>query len=927
MKKSAALPRAKARLARHFVTAAIVSLALAAFQASPQAQGLVVGPSCISPLLCRGLVVDSLSVYGTMPDANGVQQVTTSFRVVNKGPTVALPSSTLVQSAGELTYLATPALHVGAAAFFSSTTNTTLTDFNISATTANHNSASFHFLSNTTALGRWRPIGPSAIVDGEGNPLGVGRIITIALDPTSTNVAYAGSTNSGLWKTTDGGAHWVPLTDALPTANIYAVTLDETDPKHVFIATPAGIFGSTDGGQVWSLLNSTDFKVEGSDGGMFIVRHIIQQPVLLGPQGTATAAATASTSADTNTASTDTPTASPSSFVFPGLPTTPLSPEIRLYLSTQNGLIVSRDGGVTWLKQVLGAPTNSGIKSIIASLDQDRSNPDHMLATVTSFPNVQYPGVGVYETYDGGLAPGSWHLLQGCPGAPAPDFSPNAFPVFGQIWVTQSHGTQWISDRARVVDANGKTIGIDHELWRTTGQTCTVNGFPEHGWQLLSSGFNTPCIGDAKSPSSWSFLHADPANPNILYKAGVHLCRSTDGGLSWTAMTGVLHDDHHVLLFHPASPSTLLEGNDGGLYRSDDGGQSWAYASAWLQVTEFLDVDQGGAAPRNIVGGSQDNEMSSTNLTSPVWRNIDLAGDGDPDGDRSLVQVDPLDATVQYTVGQAADHLSKVKNGARDVSSQWQWDTNTSAMIDPFNGLPEQCSAYDTVPNLFTQFLATSNSDWHLLSTVGLGNSANSGCDGGIWAGPPWHSVFVPPASDNEALRRLAYDADFGLFLAGGSRGSVYIGARPDIMAKLWVANSGIGKVSAIVPDPARPAHYFVSLEYVGLDLGSGRIFEISASPINFTAQDITANLTPGRVMTIAANSFEPDVLYAGTAGAGIWRGVRDANGNWTWRNFNNGLPQGAVVTKLRVAPDGTIYAGTYGRGTFALDTVANVVF
>jgi hypothetical protein len=51
---------------------------------------------------------------------------------------------------------------------------------------------------------------------------------------------------------------------------------------------------------------------------------------------------------------------------------------------------------------------------------------------------------------------------------------------------------------------------------------------------------------------------------------------------------------------------------------------------------------------------------------------------------------------------------------------------------------------------------------------------------------------------------------------------------------------------------------------------------------------------------------------------------VHDATGVWTWLPFNNGLPQGAIVTKLKVdAAHGAIYASTWGRGAFAMSTVS----
>ena len=124
-------------------------------------------------------------------------------------------------------------------------------------------------------------IGPSVILSAAQHPTGVGRITTIAVDPFSTNTLYVGSRGTGLWKTTDGGAHWEPLTDAVPTTNINAVAVDPTNSARVFIASSAGIFGSVDGGHVWTTLFRQDLQPQGVDGGALIIHPFDPQRLYL----------------------------------------------------------------------------------------------------------------------------------------------------------------------------------------------------------------------------------------------------------------------------------------------------------------------------------------------------------------------------------------------------------------------------------------------------------------------------------------------------------------------------------------------------------------------------------------------------------------------------------------------------------------------
>ena len=100
----------------------------------------------------------------------------------------------------------------------------------------------------------WRLVGPYR----------GGRCIAVAGDVSDTLTHYFGSTGGGVWKTRDGGATWVNISDGfLGTASVGALAVAESDPNVVVVgmgettirgnvAHGDGIYKSTDGGETWA---------------------------------------------------------------------------------------------------------------------------------------------------------------------------------------------------------------------------------------------------------------------------------------------------------------------------------------------------------------------------------------------------------------------------------------------------------------------------------------------------------------------------------------------------------------------------------------------------------------------------------------------------------------------------------------------------
>lgn len=109
-------------------------------------------------------------------------------------------------------------------------------------------------------VGPWFPLGPHNIN---------GRVKSLAMHPSNSNILYAGAANGGVWKSTNGGDSWSTRWKFEDSLAIGAVATAQSNVDVIYAGTGedtpgwspsyggVGLYKSTDGGSTWALLAGT----------------------------------------------------------------------------------------------------------------------------------------------------------------------------------------------------------------------------------------------------------------------------------------------------------------------------------------------------------------------------------------------------------------------------------------------------------------------------------------------------------------------------------------------------------------------------------------------------------------------------------------------------------------------------------------------
>ena len=384
-----------------------------------------------------------------------------------------------------------------------------------------------------------------------------GRVTSIDAVHDNPEIMYVGTASGGLWKSTSGGIKWAPIFDKQITASVGAVAIQQSNPSVVWVGTGEGNpRNSLNGG--YGVFKTLDGGKTWMSMGLEKTRHI--HKILIDPT-------------DPNT-------------VYVGAIGAPWGAH------EERGVYKTTDGGKNW-RRILFSNNTSGIADMV----MDPKNPNKIIAALWDHKRDPWffksggAGSGLYMTYDGGE---NWKKLSEKEGLPKGEL--------GRI------GLAIAASKTDVIYALIESK--KNALYKST------DGGSQ--WKMVN---DKEDIGNR--PFYYSDIFVDPQNENRVYSVFTYVNVSEDGGKSFTELMpayGVdngVHPDHHAWWIHPKNGQFMMDGNDGGMNITRDGGASWRFIGN-IPVAQFYHISTDNEYPYNVYGGMQDN--GSWRGPAYVWK-------------------------------------------------------------------------------------------------------------------------------------------------------------------------------------------------------------------------------------------------------------------------------------------------------------------
>ena len=607
------------------------------------------------------------------------------------------------------------------------------------------------------------------------------------------------------------------------------------------------------------------------------------------------------------------------------------------------GVYLSTDAGKSFKRMGLAGAGQIG-KIIV-----DPHNPDHVL--VAALGHVWGPNAerGVFETTDGGKTWKKTLFVDNQTGAIDMAMAPgNPQVLFASTWQVVRH--PW-----NLVDG-GKGSG----LWRSTDggaswekltdglpsgplgriAVATAPSDPQRVYTLVETKpgegllFVSHDLGDKWTevsdnhaldvrPFYFSRFEVAPTDPDKLYFMSFHLMQSDDGGKTAHVADKGVHPDHHALWIDPLNPKRILQGNDGGIFLSQNSGKSWRFLDA-LPIEQDYMVAADESTPYLLCAGLQDNAGwcgPSSSLADKVvgandWFNV-VGGDGEyvvPAG-KNLIYNDAQDGamSVFHRDTKRSDFIMPYLHGPAFVNDlpltevKYRFNWTTPIAVDPHDTNTVYAGANVILKS------TDAGQNWAPISgDLTRNDKAKQALSGGPvnldLSGAETYDTVLSLTIAPSDTKVLWAGTDDGLVQLTRDGGAHWSNVTPNGAPK-WARVYQVG-VSA-----SQPGHAYVGFDAHEMDDRHAYVYRTDNFGKSWTRID--KGLPDAPVSVVREDPDHPGVLVAGTD-IGGWIS-RDNGGHWSKLGAN--LPTVPVVDVKFV--QGDLVLATHGRGIFVFDHFA----
>ena len=636
-----------------------------------------------------------------------------------------------------------------------------------------------------------------------------------------------------------------------------------------------------------------------------------------------------------------------------------------------NGVLKSTDGGLHWTH--VSGDYFVGVAT--SALVVDPGNADHLYAAILrgrggarrTTPPV-HSRYGIWESTNGGT---TWTLLKEAKsesnGATDLEIDPqNPKILYASFWQDAIYkstdgGAHWAPIMNGIPAPSGSglaatryALGISHpaghsavlyagfptpqpdgdapaRVWKSTNEGAS--------WLELPAGEGADSVEDycGEQCSYDNVIFADPANPDIVYAAGQFnygigsggVFRSDDGGQTWKNLGWDQHPDYHAIAVDPANPAHVLIGNDGGVrYSEDRGGRPNATdplsAVTWQNLDGTVDPATAAVTHRTNLQIAQFTSIANVpTVPARVWGGtqdngtvrksvasqswFDVAS-----GDGGQVLVDPTNASYVYGTYFGITPYRYTDGGASFFSNQFIR-----------TGINQSDRAEFYIPWVMNQ----RNPNQLFLGTYRLYRTDNAKAPsaGDVkWkiVSPDLSSGCTGPAPNGGRgcfISAVGVGGGTGVY-TGSEEGYVFLSPNAQVSdSPSWTrVDRGVlpGRpVTQIAVDRSNYRIAYVS--YAGFNQATpqrpGHVFRTTDGGKSWT--NVSVGLPDSPVNSIILDPSYANTLYAGTD-VGTFATY---DGGAHWYALGSGMPD---VTTWQLDLDPThrvLAAGTHGRGAFRL--------